>query len=161
MIETEAQVSRAEQDYAWVVIRPHSPCGHCDPITGCKSVAISRMFGSAQQEFRVRNSVHAQAGDLVHVAVPEQTLLRSALWAYGVPLLLLLLGAMLGRLGDQEWMAMLGAGLGLMAGFLVLRLLRHAQSGLEPHIVSRADSCDASPGGCAVRCGGDSGCAKH
>ncbi|MBE9609817.1 SoxR reducing system RseC family protein [Chitinilyticum piscinae] len=161
MIETEAQVSRADGAYAWVKIRPHSPCGHCDPETGCKSVSISRMFGNAAQEFRVRNDAGAQPGELVFVAVPEDALLKSALWAYGLPLLLLLAGALLGSLIHAGWGALLGAACGLIAGFLVLRFRRSAAERLEPSIVGVAAQATGGGAGCAARCGGRSDCATH
>ena len=95
MIETEAQVLQVENEYAWVRVRPHAPCGHCDPEAGCKSVALTRLFGGAQ-EFRVRNPIHAQPGDLVLVVMDDGMLLKSALWGYGLPLALLMAGAALG-----------------------------------------------------------------
>nr|WP_200917344.1 SoxR reducing system RseC family protein [Jeongeupia sp. HS-3] len=124
------------------MIRPHTPCGNCDPQTGCRSVAISRMFGQAQQHYRVNNPLGAKEGEYVKVAVAERTLLQSALWAYGLPLLVMLLGAVLGRLIDpvSPLGEVLGAALGFGAAFAWLRIARDPLAGQGPTIVSRHGS---------------------
>lgn len=141
MIETEAHVLRVEQGHAWVKIQPHSLCGNCDPETGCKSVALTRLFGSGRQEFRVRNPLGAVAGDKVRVAVAEGALLQSALWGYGLPLCLLLAGASLGHFlfsGSYRDLATLaGAGCGVVLALMLLRRRRSRQ--VEPEIVYRHD----------------------
>lgn len=140
MIESEAEVLRVEADHAWVRIRPHTPCGHCDPESGCKSVALTRLFGG-KQEFRVRNPLQAQPGDWVLVAVEENLLLRSALWGYGLPLALLMLGALLGYFlvppALANWATAAGAVSGVALALIVLRLRRARQS--EPEIVRKPE----------------------
>lgn len=141
MIETEAQVIRLERDKAWVRIKPHKPCGHCDPEKGCKSVALTRMFG-AQQDFCVANPLAAAQGDLVKVAVSEDVLLKTALWAYGAPVLLLIAAAALGQwLAPTGWnnFVSIAAGFsGLAVGFLLLRQQRHLATRARPVIIDRA-----------------------
>ncbi|WP_410497974.1 SoxR reducing system RseC family protein [Chitinibacter sp. S2-10] len=140
MIETQAQVIRTEGPYAWVKVRPHTPCGHCDPEKGCKSVAITRMFGQAQDAYRVNNPLGAQVDELVTVAVDERDLLKTAFWAYGLPLFLLLLGATIGYwFGRQsELLTLIGAVLGLALGFAVLRLLPQSRGQvIAPAIIAR------------------------
>jgi sigma-E factor negative regulatory protein RseC len=141
MIETEAQVLRVEQRYAWVKIQPHSLCGNCDPETGCKSVALTRLFGSRQQAFRVTNPLGAAAGDKVRVAIADGVLLQSALWGYGLPLCLLLASASLGYFlfsGSYRDLATLaGAACGVVLALALLRQRRSRQ--IEPEIVYRHD----------------------
>lgn len=141
MIETQAQVIRTEGAHAWIRIRPHSPCGNCDPQTGCKSVAITRMFGQAQDSYRVSNPIAAQNNDLVMVAIAEDALLKTALWAYGLPMLLLLLGASMASYWYQhdQLATLLGAGLGFFIGFLVLRHLP-AGHATEPTIIAKVQT---------------------
>ncbi|GGP19836.1 SoxR reducing system RseC family protein [Silvimonas iriomotensis] len=141
MIESEAQVVRREGEHVWVRIRPHAPCGNCDPETGCKSVAITRMFGNAKEAFRVRNTVDAQPGDFVRIGVADGMLLRTAFAAYGVPLIALMAGAVLGRtiapFGLPDLGAVLGAATGFVAGFLILRSRRNLASQAEPATLER------------------------
>lgn len=138
MIESEAEVLRVEQDHAWVRIKPHTPCGQCDPETGCKTVAMSRLFSGQKQEFRVRNSLLAVPGDLVRVAIADGLLLQSALWGYGLPLGLLLAGAALGHflspVSHVNLATLAGAGCGVAISLLLLRQRAHLA---EPEIVEK------------------------
>lgn len=137
MIESEAVVVRVDQDHAWVRIRPHTPCGNCDPETGCKTVAMTRLFSGNKQEFCVRNPLDARSGDLVRVAIADGTLLQSALWGYGVPLVALLAGAALGHFVFSSDMATLaGAAAGIAMALLLLKYRRQSQQ-VEPVIVKK------------------------
>jgi len=146
MIETEAQVIRVEREKAWVRIKPHRPCGHCDPEKGCKSVALTRMFG-AQQDFCVANPLAAAEGDLVKVAVSEDVLLKTAVWAYGVPVLLLLIAAALGQwLAPSGWnnaVSIAGGLVGLAAGFALLRKQRQLATQARPVIIDLAGAASS------------------
>lgn len=139
MIVSEAQVERCDGDLAWVKIRPHSPCGHCDPKTGCKSVSITRLFGQAQQSYQVKNPLQAKPNDFVKVAVNEGALLGTAVWAYGFPLLLLIFGAILGSVlaapVHRELFSLLGAVAGFLLSFLVLRMRNESAKLMQPSIV--------------------------
>ncbi|WP_255989998.1 SoxR reducing system RseC family protein [Chitinolyticbacter albus] len=102
-IVTEAKVQAREGDTVLVALRPHSPCGHCEPQTGCRALALSRAFAHPQRLFRCHSS-SACAGDAVRLAIPDGTLWRAAWWAYGVPTLALLLGAAAGEyLAPRAW----------------------------------------------------------
>lgn len=141
MIESEVEVVLVENEHAWVRIKPHTPCGHCDPEAGCKSVAITRLFGGSQ-EFRVRNTINAQPGDLVLVVIDDGMLLKSALWGYGLPLTLLMVGAALGAFfaptGQSNRITLLGAVVGASLAFLLLWQRRSKQA--EPEIVRKCNS---------------------
>jgi sigma-E factor negative regulatory protein RseC len=145
MIETEAQVLRLDGEHAWVKIKPHTPCGQCDPETGCKSIAVSRLFSPAQQGFRVRNVLSAKEGDLVTVAVEEHMLLKSAVWAYGVPLILLIAGAAVGQWFAPQIPAstVLGGVLGFVVGFVLLKQQHQLAALAEPVIVASKEVKDS------------------
>lgn len=142
MIESEAVVLRVEQGHAWVKIRPHTPCGNCDPETGCKTVAMTRLFSRNKQEFCVLNPLAAQPGDLVHVAVADGVLLKSALVGYGLPLAGLLAGAAIGHMifsgGYRDLASMVGAFLGCAITMLAFKGRRKSIAG-EPVIVSKRE----------------------
>ena len=103
MLETEAQVVSLHGGEAMVRPTPRSPCGQCDPQHGCRSLSLARMFVLREPLFRVRNPTAAGIGDKVIVAVHERALLVSTGLLYGLPLLGLLAGAVLGRaLGELQ-----------------------------------------------------------
>jgi sigma-E factor negative regulatory protein RseC len=87
----------------------------------------------------VRDPLGVKAGEMVWVGYPAGSIWRGALDAYGLPLLLVLLGGLLGQLtysGDAG--AALGAGLGLLIGLAVLSVSGRKSISL-PVIVRRDD----------------------
>jgi sigma-E factor negative regulatory protein RseC len=132
MIENPARVVRLEGDLAWV--RPESPssCGACGG-KGCGSSIFVRMLHPREPEYAVLNPISAEAGELVVVGIEEGALLRAALSGYLVPLLLLILGAVLGSVWGEP-QAVAGGLAGLVAAALWLRRQRVAAA---PVIVRR------------------------
>ena len=118
----EVMVSRIEPGQIWVRPRPVSACSRCAG-QGCSSVSIARLFCQPQREFRVQADRPLAIGEWVTVAVSEGRVLSSALLAYGLPVLGLLLGAAFGTfwpVGQSEFSAVLGGVLGLLCGFAML-----------------------------------------
>ncbi len=138
MIETEARVLSLDgESHAWVETRPHGSCALCEGGGGCKSVAISRLFATGQQRYRVANPVGAAAGDWVIVAVHEQVLLKSALAMYLLPVLALFAGAVLGAYWGELASVLLG-GTAFAAMLLILRRMTANythRSDFEPAII--------------------------
>ncbi len=125
-----------------------SGCGACSSGKGCGSASLSRTLCVRPRQFRVRNDIQARIGDEVEVAVADGVLLRSALTLYGLPLLLLFVGAAVGA----HWMppassrdagAVMGALAGLLAGFMAARIFASRQSSACPSIV-RCNNIDKS-----------------
>jgi sigma-E factor negative regulatory protein RseC len=132
MIEAEARVLRCEGEQAWVELRPHTPCGHCDPQRGCRSLSLARAFHTGQSAFAVSNPLSAQAGDWVVVAARADSVRHSALLLYGVPLAALLAGALLGAPLGEGW-SMALSGLGLAASLLALAWHARRAPHLDAH----------------------------
>jgi sigma-E factor negative regulatory protein RseC len=106
-------------------------CGHCDSEGGCGSSNLSKMFCSSKpRQFTVVNAVQAKVGDEVQVTLPDGMLLRGAMKMYIWPLLLLLLGGMLGAgLAGGEASRDVYAGVGALGGLLLGFLLARISSG--------------------------------
>ena len=102
-------------------------CGHCASGNGCGSGKLSQLFCSSQpRTFRVVNEARAQVGDEVAVGLPDGTLLRNSMLMYLLPLVLMLGGALLASgldTGVRDVAALLGAVIGLAAGFFIVRQL--------------------------------------
>lgn len=124
-IVTEAQVRAREGDAALVAIKPHSPCGNCDPQTGCRALALSRAFARPDRLFRVEGAALCRIGQAVEVAIPEGTLWRAGWQAYGLPTLALIAGAAIGEYlapaAWQPWAAVGGAVLSMLLASLTWR----------------------------------------
>jgi sigma-E factor negative regulatory protein RseC len=125
MLETLAIVIRVEGQEAWVESTQGGGCGNCDSENGCGSSKLSQLFCSEPRRFRVRNEANAEVGTMVQVTVAEGVLLRSALLMYGLPLILMLAGAISGSewAGEDSRDAYSAAGglMGLIIGFVLVK----------------------------------------
>lgn len=146
MLETRAIIIQLDGAEAIVEARQGGGCGQCDSEKGCGKA--SQLFSSQPRRFRVRNEINARVGEEVQVFVADGVLLRSAAIIYMLPLALLLLGGSLGShwAGDagRDGYAVMGAMLGLVAGFVLARLLTLRQRALsfaQPVIARSEEMC--------------------
>lgn len=148
MLEEQAVVVRVESDEAFLEIVRHSPCGLCGQTRGCGVSLWGKLFGHHQGTFAVTNEIDAQPGDNVVVGVEEKVLLTGSLVVYGVPLLLLLTGAVSGvfltpAAAGKDLYPMLGAGIGLVLSLLWLKGYaagRSMDTRYRPVILRRAEN---------------------
>jgi sigma-E factor negative regulatory protein RseC len=132
MLETRAVVTRLVGAEALVEAVQGGACSLCGGGKGCGSGKLSQMLCVKPRQFRVRNEIGAGVGDEVQVAVADGTVLRSALLLYGLPLLLLVGGALLGaqwagNAGSRDAAAAGGAVAGLLAGFVLAAFIASRQ----------------------------------
>ncbi|MBU1215422.1 MAG: SoxR reducing system RseC family protein [Gammaproteobacteria bacterium] len=109
-------------------------CGHCASGKGCGSGKLSQLFCSSKQRtFKVSNAISAQVGDEVNVGLPDGVLLRNSMLMYVLPLTFMLAASLLASSffeNARDAAALLGAVAGLLAGFIVVRLLTK-RSGMQ------------------------------
>ena len=133
MLEQSAEVVRSEPGLAWVRAQSSGGCGSCGN-DGCGSRQLAEFFSVRPRVFRVRDPLGTRPGELVLVGVPEGVVWRSALAAYGLPLLLVFAGAALGQwLGENfvaQSMSVAGALIFGLAGFFWRRARTHDAPGL-------------------------------
>lgn len=120
MIDAQGTIISRDGDYA-VVRMDEAGCGRCNEPGGCGGQNIGKMFCSTPRTFRVRNPGQAAVGDSVRVAIAEGAVRRTAVLAYGLPLLALFVCALGGKFLAGEPGAMLGAFAGLLGGWLLFR----------------------------------------
>ena len=128
MIQARAIVIHLDGKDALVESTQGGGCGNCDTTNGCGSSKLSQLFCSEPRRFRVRNDDNAQVGTFVQIVVPDGMLLHSALLMYILPLVLLLLGAILGAQftheeADSDVYSVAAGFVGLVLGFAVARSL--------------------------------------
>ncbi|MBK9956921.1 MAG: SoxR reducing system RseC family protein [Rhodocyclaceae bacterium] len=130
MTEHEAVVMRLDGDHAWLDVAVASGCSSCTQ-GGCAGRAKRRPQ-------RVRNTVGARVGQRVIVSVPEGAVLRATLWSYGLPLMLMLLGAASGLTLAGDAGAVAGTVAGLLLSLVALRFVdRSAGQAREPLVSMR------------------------
>jgi sigma-E factor negative regulatory protein RseC len=100
-------------------------------------VLASATSGRANQVL-VSNHLNARVGDEVTVAIEESALLSASLLVYALPLVLMILGAVIGQqwLPGQDAGAIAGAIVALGAGFGLARAIQvRSARGYEPTLV--------------------------
>jgi sigma-E factor negative regulatory protein RseC len=112
MLEQSAEVLEVAPEGAWVRAVESSGCGTCGGH-GCATRRIAEVFQRTPRGFLVNSSLPLVRGDRVVVGIEDGSVLSGALRAYGVPLALMLAGALIAqaiRPGDGPAIAGLVAG---------------------------------------------------
>lgn len=149
MITETGKVIAVTGRKAWVQTIRASACESCSARSGCGQRVLASASSGRANQILVNNHLDARVGDEVTVAIEESALLSASLLVYAVPLVLMVLGAVLGQqwLPAQDAGAIAGAAVGLAGGFI---LARFAQSsiggGFEPALVRILPVSEMPPG---------------
>lgn len=119
MLEQTVEVIKTAPDGIWVQAVEPAGCGICAG-QGCSSRRIAELFQRKPRLFLVDCDLALAPGDRVVVGIANGSVLISALRAYGVPLVLMLAGALLAQaLHPGDGSALVGMLLGGVIGWLV------------------------------------------
>ena len=124
MIEERAVILSLEtQDenssIATLEIVRKTACGLCGQTRGCGNSIWGKLLNHKSSNFTAQNSINAKVGQSVIVGINEAALMKSALLLYIVPLVSMFFCALLAStLNSSEAASILGAGVGLVIGFL-------------------------------------------
>ncbi|PKO26200.1 MAG: Fis family transcriptional regulator [Betaproteobacteria bacterium HGW-Betaproteobacteria-8] len=149
MIEEHAIVVSVSGDAAMLEIVRKKPCGLCGKSRGCGISLWGKLFNH-KSEFKATNNIGAKVGDSVIVGVDEQALLKGSMTIYGIPMLALLLGALLGMVflpqaasaSQKDIYAVIGAAIGLAMSLLWLKghAAGHAYDPSHQPVILRVDN---------------------
>lgn len=135
MLEQTAEVTRTASDGVWVQAVEPSGCGTCGG-QGCSSRRIAELFQRKPRQFLVDCDLSLAPGDRVVVGIAQGSVLKSALRAYGLPLGLMLAGALLAQaIQPGDGSALVGMLIGGVAGGVAARGGRTAR----PVVLRRED----------------------
>ncbi len=124
MIEESATVVALEDNFAWVESERRSSCGSCAANKGCGTATLQKVMGKKRTQLKAINQAQAKIGDRVIIGLQEQALLKGSLYAYILPLVLLLVAAFIfEQLFANEAMTILAGLGGLLLGFAILKFL--------------------------------------
>ena len=136
MLEQTAEVVKTASDGVWVQAVEPSGCGTCGG-QGRSSRRIAELFQRKPRHFLVECDLSLSPGDRVVVGIASGSVLKSALRAYGLPLGLMLMGALLAQaMQPGDGPALIGMLLGGVAGWLAVRGGRAAR----PVVLRREDA---------------------
>jgi sigma-E factor negative regulatory protein RseC len=120
MSQCDAVVVAAEGGEVWVEVPGRAPaCGNCKTAEACQEGLLG--LGAGPRRYRLENLIAAQVGDRVRLTVAEGTVWRASLASYVLPLLLAIVGALIGQSAAGDAWAALGALVGLGCGLVLLR----------------------------------------
>lgn len=121
MTQCEACVVAVTSDNeVWVEVPVRlAACDHCPNPAGCQTSLLGQT--NQPRRYLMSNTLDLRVGDRVSMAIAEGMVFRAALESYGIPLLLVISGAVAGQWLAGDGIAALGALVGLAFGFLLLR----------------------------------------
>ena len=108
----------------------------------CKNCKMCANAGENHALAEVENTLQAKVGDQVEISLHSKSLIQATLIAYGIPLVLLLLGVIVGSRWSDTVGAILGVLLALVS-FVILRLLEPRFSRMttfKPRMISIVDT---------------------
>jgi sigma-E factor negative regulatory protein RseC len=136
MLEQHARVVTTLQDAVWVEAIEPPGCGTCGG-SGCSTRQLAELFQRGPRQFRVDSPFALTPGERVVVGVPDGSVLKIALRIYGVPLFMILAGALFAHsLAPGDGVAVLGA----LAGALLAWLWNRGGPSPRPVVVRRDDA---------------------
>ncbi|HKK54931.1 SoxR reducing system RseC family protein [Marinobacter sp.] len=138
MIRESGRVIALKDDKAWVQTIRTSACESCSARSGCGQRVLARASSGRANQILVINHLNARVGDQVTVAIAESALISASLLVYGLPLVLMILGAVTGQhwLPHQDAGAIAGAVAGLVAGFGLAGIVQsRSTGGYQPALV--------------------------
>lgn len=134
MIEEQVVVTSIDVNGVWVEGVQQSACGSCSAKAGCGKHTMSQLgrkvslwlpndddLGSESQQACHKNT-DLSIGQQVVVGLPEGTILRSTLALYGIPLIFLLAGAIVGHAVFGELGSIVLSVLAMLIGFKAARI---------------------------------------
>ncbi len=132
MLKETGTVIAVDHDGLWVETLKQSTCAKCAVKSGCGQQLMSKLSPSSHSMTLVKaifseysaNDVWEE-GDQVILGVNESALVLAALLAYGVPLVGLIVGALVGErfgfLQSNDMSSLFGAIVGLLCGGAVVK----------------------------------------
>ena len=149
MLEEYGRVVALDENVAMVETIRASSCQSCEAKSTCGQGAISKVIGQKSCVISALNSFSLQVGDEVVLGLEETTLLKSALLAYLLPLVLMIFGAAVlqGLYGENDLVSAFGGLTGFFLGFILVYFYNHHHKDDERFqpIILRAVREDTTP----------------
>ncbi len=152
MIEETGRLVSCDGAYAWVETQRKSACGSCPVNKGCGTNALSKMYGDKFSRVKALNRIEAKVGEIVVLGLAEEALVRGSMMMYGVPLLGLIVGGVVGAalaealaLTNVDVLSALLGIVGLVVGFYIVSLFNRRVAKDERYQPVILRYCDAAP----------------
>ncbi|GAA3541211.1 SoxR reducing system RseC family protein [Zobellella aerophila] len=138
MIEEVATVVQLVPEGVVLECFSRSACGQCRQSQHCGTGLVAKALPGRSHQFVVATPLPLRVGEQVRIGIPEQSLIKSAVLIYLLPLLCVLLASLLAsllfKLGDGGTIASAIAG-GWLGFLLASRLARGPGFGLAGPVI--------------------------
>jgi len=144
MVEEKAMVVAIEGTNALLQTQRRSACQSCSVKQGCGTSVLAKVVGRRSSQILVVNTLEASVGDQVMIGINDNALVKGSLLIYALPLILLLVGAVLGELWahaygfNTELMSIVS---GVVGFALAMALIRYSlyktqfKNEIQPHML--------------------------
>jgi sigma-E factor negative regulatory protein RseC len=140
MLEEIGTVVEVTGSYAVIETQQRSACGQCS--VSCGTSVLAGLFKNRRQRVRLRNHPGLRVGDRAVIGINESVLVSTAVMAYMLPLVLMILAAALSHgMGFGDGVDFLASMSGLLIGMrLANRIMGHRDfQGREIVLLRNAD----------------------
>jgi sigma-E factor negative regulatory protein RseC len=77
------------------ILKKTSACGHCSGNSGCGTSILSQIFKIKEQKLHLKNTIHAEKGDQIIIAIEDSDFLKASMNVYILPLISIIFFAMI------------------------------------------------------------------
>ena len=120
MLEETGKVIAIDGSYAVIETEQRSACGHCNVGDSCGTSVLAGLFKRRRNHVKLLNHLNLSKGDMVVIGINESVLLSTAVLAYLLPLLLMILLAIISNLtGFGDDISFVASMLGLFVGMKI------------------------------------------
>jgi sigma-E factor negative regulatory protein RseC len=120
MLEETGKVVAIEGQYVVIETEPRSACGHCNVGDSCGTSVLAGIFSKRRNRVRLENHLDLSVGDMTVIGINESVLLSTAVLAYILPLILMIIPAViLSVSGFDDGISFIVSMLGLFGGMQI------------------------------------------
>lgn len=120
MLEETGKVVAIEGRYAVIETQPRSACGHCNVGDSCGTSVLAGLFSKRRNKVRLLNHINLSVGESAVIGINESVLISTAVMAYLLPLLMMIMFAVITNLlGFGDAVSFIFSMLGLFTGMQV------------------------------------------
>lgn len=120
MLEETGKVIAVEGGYVVIETQQRSACGQCNVGDSCGTSILAGLFKNRRHKVRLINRIGLSKGDLAVIGINESVLLSTAIMAYMLPLILMIIPAVITSLyGFGDGASFIFSLLGLFAGMQI------------------------------------------
>lgn len=127
MIVESGVVIRVDTGAVWVQTIRQTTCGSCRARHGCGQKLLNQFSAEAADIKAICDGDllnRLKPGDTVDIGIAEGALVAASLLTYGIPILLLVIGAWFGSLTQSNVLSFMAAVIGLVGGALFVRWIQ-------------------------------------